>query len=251
MPIITYKDIGETPLDVVNKYRENNIKYSFAGRLDPMARGEMIVLKGDECKTQDKYCGLDKIYEFEILYGFQTDTYDILGLIKNHNNIDIEKLSNNVLNIKKYEGNYEQEYPAYSSMIVNKQPLWWWAKNGKMDEITIPKKSINIYNIEYIKDINVSDNKELLELIENRILKLSPKNISNFRGELILENWRNILDKNKFKPIIKRFRAKVSSGTYIRSLVNRIGEDIGCFGIAFDINRTKIIFSNNLNPDKI
>ena len=40
MPIISYKDIGETPLDVVNKYRKLNCKYSFAGRLDPMARGK-------------------------------------------------------------------------------------------------------------------------------------------------------------------------------------------------------------------
>ena len=88
MPIISYKNIGETPLDIVNKYRKPNCKYSFAGRLDPMARGQMIVLEGLECKNQDKYCGLDKIYEFEILFGFSTDTYDILGIVENYNFIE-------------------------------------------------------------------------------------------------------------------------------------------------------------------
>ena len=41
----------------------------------------MIILEGLECKEQGKYCGLDKIYEFEILYGFTTDTYDILKVL--------------------------------------------------------------------------------------------------------------------------------------------------------------------------
>ena len=76
MPIKIYKPIGITPLQLIKKYkRENNIKekISFAGRLDPMAHGEMVLLKGDECKKQDSFCGKDKIYEFEILYGFTTD----------------------------------------------------------------------------------------------------------------------------------------------------------------------------------
>ena len=47
-----------------------------------MARGKMIVLKDDECKNQDYYCNLDKEYEFEILFNFKTDTYDILGLLE-------------------------------------------------------------------------------------------------------------------------------------------------------------------------
>ena len=39
----------------------------------------MILLKGVECKSQNLYCGKDKIYEFNILYGFKT-SLDILGI---------------------------------------------------------------------------------------------------------------------------------------------------------------------------
>ena len=66
MSIKIYKPVGMTPVELIRKYkRENNIiqKVSFAGRLDPMARGEMILLIGDECKRQDSYCGRNKIYE--------------------------------------------------------------------------------------------------------------------------------------------------------------------------------------------
>ena len=94
MPHYLYKEIGETPLDLIKKLKtDSNRKYSFAGRLDPMARGQMIILEGEECKQTHLYCNLTKIYEFEVLFGFQTDTYDILGLVENFtltkNNISI------------------------------------------------------------------------------------------------------------------------------------------------------------------
>ena len=59
MIIKTYKPIGMTPLELQNIVREKfknrkNIKMGFAGRLDPMAHGEMIFL-------------LAKIVKFKIL----------------------------------------------------------------------------------------------------------------------------------------------------------------------------------------
>ena len=72
-------------------------------------------------------------------------------------------------------------------------------------------------------------------------MKLNSNNLNQFRSFEILEKWEYILKNNTFKPIIKKFRAKVSSGTYIRSLVNRIGEDVGLGAIAFDIHRTEIL----------
>ena len=48
MPHYIYKEIGETPLDLIKKLKtDSNRKYSFAGRLDPMARGQMIILEGE------------------------------------------------------------------------------------------------------------------------------------------------------------------------------------------------------------
>jgi tRNA U55 pseudouridine synthase TruB len=47
-----------------------------------MAEGKMLVLAGETCKEREKYLGLDKEYIFEILLGFESDTKDILGIIK-------------------------------------------------------------------------------------------------------------------------------------------------------------------------
>ena len=239
MPINIYKPIGVTPLELIKKYKnENDIneKMSFAGRLDPMAHGEMILLKGEECKSQSLYCGKDKIYEFKVLYGFKTDTLDILGFVEKTNSLEKTNLDN-------LKGKFNLPYPHYSSIYVKKKPLWWWAKNGKIDEIEIPKKEIEIYELDQIYEEFI-DKLQLLKKIKEKISKISLENREKFRYKEIKKKWEDVLDKEckidkECKPVkkykIETFRAKVSSGTYIRSLCERMG------GIAIDINRINII----------
>ena len=53
-----YKEKGETPLERLDRFREENpeygeVKLSYAGRLDPMAEGVMLILIGDENKERE------------------------------------------------------------------------------------------------------------------------------------------------------------------------------------------------------
>src|SRR5687767_12670821 len=82
-----YKPIGLTPLQLIKLLKKSkegykNIKMSFAGRLDPLAHGVMLLLLGEENKNRDKYLSLDKTYEFKVLFGVETDTFDFLGILK-------------------------------------------------------------------------------------------------------------------------------------------------------------------------
>mgnify|MGYP001204150142 CR=1 FL=1 len=247
MPIHLYKPIGLTPLELINKYKNNNnlnnSKFSFAGRLDPMAHGEMIILKDLEVKKQNEYCGLDKEYEFEILFGFSTDTYDILGLVDNYNLHFDKKIIDN-FNITNYIGNQEQYYPPYSSIIVNKKPLWLWSRENKLEEIEIPKKKINIYSIESLESsMKYTNYHELYKLIDIRIHSLNEDNYDKFRVKEISKRWKSILLKEdvKMKPIIKRYKIKCSSGTYVRGLTHTIGKELGIGACALEIKRIKII----------
>ena len=79
------KKKGETPLACMERFRAENPEYfdipmTYAGRLDPIATGDLLVLTGEECKKKDEYLGLDKEYEATVLLGFQTDSYDVLGI---------------------------------------------------------------------------------------------------------------------------------------------------------------------------
>ena len=231
MPIKIYKPIGVTPVQLVEKYKkENSIdeKVSFAGRLDPMARGEILILIGDECKKQDSFFGKDKIYEFEILYGFTTDTLDILGISRKD-----EKHINN--DVKKLKGEYEQPYPLYSSKFIGnrkrKTPHDLVKEIREKDEV--PKKKVFIFELEKLDEKNVSNSK-LLDMISKKLALLSEEYRERFRYSKIKNKWEeNLKLENTF--YIERYKAKVSSGTYIRSLCERMG------GIAYDINRLEVL----------
>ena len=67
-----YKPVGLSPLQVIEKFRLKHreygkVKLGYAGRLDPMAEGVLMVLVGDENKKIRDYLKFDKEYRAEIL----------------------------------------------------------------------------------------------------------------------------------------------------------------------------------------
>ncbi len=81
-----YKKKGETPLECIGnlKKQDENLKLlsmTYAGRLDPLAEGVLLILVGDEVNNKNEYLKLPKEYEVDILFGFGTDTYDLMGKI--------------------------------------------------------------------------------------------------------------------------------------------------------------------------
>lgn len=239
--ICLYKPIGITPLQLIHRFRKQypeyeQVKLGYAGRLDPMADGLLLVLVGDENKKRKAYEDLPKEYECEVLFGIETDTYDILGKIINktapQENLD-EKIKHIV---PAFLGKHTQPYPPYSSQPVNGKPLYYWARNNKLSDIEIPTKNIEIYSIELISQNEIAA-AELQKTITERIEKVN----GDFRQEEIMKLWKNLSEEHKKQifPIF-RFRISCSSGTYIRSFAHNLGKQLGTSAIALSITRTKI-----------
>ncbi|HYC34641.1 MAG TPA: hypothetical protein VEC13_02820, partial [Candidatus Paceibacterota bacterium] len=152
--ILANKYIGETPLEALERVREERnipeeIPMTYAGRLDPMAEGLLLVLIGGECKNKDAYLGLQKEYEVSVLLGFETDTGDLLGRITNHRfGVDMEKLNITEV-LKGLEGKHVQEYPAFSSKTVDGVALFALAKANALPE-KFPSKEVEIKEIELL-----------------------------------------------------------------------------------------------------
>ena len=58
--ILLNKAIGETPLELILKFKRKNPEYenekiAYAGRLDPMADGLLLLLLGEENKKRKSY----------------------------------------------------------------------------------------------------------------------------------------------------------------------------------------------------
>ncbi len=230
--IIDYKkNIGESMLNVVDRFKQEykldkNDKIAFAGRLDPIAHGIVRLLSGEDRKHMDMMCSHDKIYTFDVIEGFNTDTYDILGLVNN-----ICEYKENIFDMEKI---IEQEYPIYSSKTVDINGrmvrLWDAAKNNMLNNIKIPTKTVKIY---YVKKISCDEfnSEELYNIIENIINTVC----GDFRQKEILDKWKCLLLTNKKTYKINHYETKISSGGYVRSIAHSMG------GIAMNICRMKYI----------
>lgn len=231
---LTYKNIGETPLECLERVRLEygkapEVPMTYAGRLDPMAEGLLIILVGEDCKNKEKYLKMDKEYEVEILFGVLTDTYDTLGLIEKVDKVDFDSID-----FQKYKGKFTQEYPRYSSKIIAmKQSL---DKEGKDLPDEMPTKEVEIFAIEQIGSSALSGQKIAQNVIENI------KNVTGeFRQKEIVDKWQKFAQENeKTRFMILKIKVSCSSGTYMRSLANRIGIDAGIPALALSIKRTRI-----------
>ncbi len=233
-----YKNLGETPLECIERFRKEKPVYekvnmTYLGRLDPMAEGLLLVLAGDT-KDKDEFLKLDKTYEFEVLWGFSTDTYDVLGLITNVGQMP-EKLDIKMERLlKDIKDKKTQSYPPYSSRTVGGKALHAWAREGRIDEIEIPKRDIKIFHIEHIRTRLIPQKEILAEILKKVNLVRG-----DFRQESIKKNWQKVLNKKEM-CLISKFKIDVSSGTYIRSLAHEMGKKLGTSALAYSIKRTRV-----------
>ena len=236
---IIYKPPGYLNTEIANKEKEklNKKKVCICGKLDPLAEGELLLLFDDECKLMNSYLSKRKIYQWEIIWGLQTDTEDVMGLIQNDININFDK--NYLLKIMNtFVGDYLQKFHHYSSIQVKnskleKNPLWKWTKENRLEEIVIPNKLVNV---KYIKLLNTR--KINLNSIKSNIINTIKKVQGDFRQTEIISQWEEYPNKEYY---VSKFEADVSSGFYIRELVKQLGISTNYLGLTLNINRIKII----------
>ena len=238
--IVLNKKEGQTPLQALQLFRRKNKKYqdskmTYAGRLDPMASGLLLILVDEKTKDKEKFLSLDKEYNFEILFGFATDTHDILGRIEKKylKNIEKESLEKSIKNqLKDFKGKIKQKYPAYSSKTVKGKPLFYYARKG--EDIEPPERLVEIKKIKFLKIKKIKGDK-LKSDISKRINKVK----GDFRQKEIKATWSDKVGK-KESYFIASFNIKCSSGTYVRALANTLGQKIKIPTLAYKIERIKI-----------
>jgi len=239
MPICIWKKEGETPLECLHRLRVaqpfyRTAKLSYAGRLDPMASGELLVLIGDECKEKDTYLSADKDYTGIFLCGISTDTYDALGIVMCHDvfvpNIS---LSNFDAQYKKYIGTHDHVYPPYSSKPINGVPLFMHARRGDVSH-PLPHRRITIYTFTG-HSLYTIVGEELLNEHEKRVRKMT----GDFRQDTIIASWKKHIEKDK-TYLCTDFSISCSSGTYIRRLADMIGCALQTPMLLWHLVRTRV-----------
>lgn len=220
--ILVYKRKGKTSRNVVeNISKKYGVKAGHIGTLDPMAKGLLPILVGNSCKLSKYLMEHDKTYLVEMKFGYNTETLDIEGKIleedihfRENNIVDNEFFDMIIMAMKKELGSKKQIPPIYSAKKLNGKKLYEIARKDKEKAIEMAKekaKEITIYNM---YDISL---KELWD--------------------------------NDPKDIVLSFKVECSSGTYIRSLVRDIAENMGTIAIMTDLRRIAVGNYNNIIED--
>lgn len=239
--MIIQKRSGETPLAALTRLRKEKPdlakeKLSYAGRLDPLAEGEMLVLVGEACKHRSQYLDLDKTYEVDILCGVSTDTHDVLGLATNTSEKKVTQADMEGI-LQTFVGLQRQMYPMYSSKTLDGKALFAHARSGRdIKDSRRPYKDVTIYSIHTKKCYTLSV-KKLQTIIKEKINSV----IGDFRQKEILARWEEYFAKNPVDTyMVCSVEVHCSSGTYMRTLADEVGKKIGTEALALHIKRTKV-----------
>lgn len=249
--VLLHKNVGETPLEVAEAWRAKNpdmagVSLAYAGRLDPMASGALLVLIGEECKNQTAYHHLDKEYQVEILFGVGSDSGDVLGRVAE---APCGALTASLVakTLQGFVGDIELPYPIYSAKTVQGKPLHTWAIEKRLDEITIPTKQSTIYKLT-LEDFTTKTRQAVYETASHNIERIpkvtDPRKAlgNDFRRPEVRATWHTFNTTGKPDDLfyVATFSCICSSGTYMRTLAEVTAEKINTKGLAFSIYRTRI-----------
>lgn len=242
MAVITIiKELGETMGQLLDRVKSKHkiskeISVTYCGRLDPAATGDCIFLTGQDVYKKDEYLQKDKVYTARILVGVQTDTDDLLGVVKKvlGQGKNPQDFCPDVIDAFRAIPKTIMQAPhEFSSFKIEGKPLWHHTKNQNQKITHIPLKKRNIYRVDY-KDSGSTTKDELLQHVDF----LCTNVVGDFRQKEILTSWKkaSLLDEY---PYIE-FSFSVSAGTYIRSLVHSVSNNCKVPLVLLMLHRTKI-----------
>ena len=257
--IVLQKKRGETPLELLQAWKVAHPEYadvllSYAGRLDPMAEGKLLVLIGEECKKQSNYTKLDKEYEIKIVLDLKTDTGDVLGFSEYSGKVTSPNSGEIKKSLEKELGSHSRKYPIYSSKTVKGKQLFLYALEGTLNSITIPEHIEHFYKFSILGTRQLSVN-QMQSFIEECLAVVprsdEPSKVlgTDFRQDEVREKWQELFSKVPAREFtLIKLRVTCGSGAYMRTLAERIGNSLGTTAFAISIKRTKIGAFVSLGP---
>lgn len=249
--VVIDKEVGETPLVALTAWRDAHPQYkgvpaSYAGRLDPMASGKLLVLLGEECKQQKKYTALDKVYDVEVLLDVSSDTGDALGLVAYAGVMSAPQKRQIIRALRTERGAHERPYPIFSSKTVGGKPLFLHALEGTLSVAHVPVHREVIHHLRLL-DRRTMNEHELKAHITRYLTKVpistDPSKAlgADFRIDAVRASWGKLFSEaGERRFTILTVRVTCGSGTYMRSLAPRLGETLGTKALALSIHRRSI-----------
>ena len=125
-------------------------KGGHTGALDPQASGLLPICLGEAAKFSSFFLEGKKRYLAEGTLGKTTTTCDREGevVIEREIGAAMERLEET---LGQFVGTIVQVPPIYSAVKVNGKPLYKYARQGREDEVEIPQRTVEIYELKLLE----------------------------------------------------------------------------------------------------
>lgn len=177
------------------------VKVGHTGTLDPFATGLLVLLSGKATRLAGEFLGLDKAYEAEMRLGAESETGDSEGEVRYLPGWEEVRNEESWQGIERSE--FERVRPQFIGEVMQVVPRYSAVKIGGERAYRRARRG------------------EEMEMPKRKIVVT----------RLELMEWR--------LPIVK-FRAEVSSGTYVRTLGEDIAKAMGVRGYLTGLRRERV-----------
>ncbi|HXM64454.1 MAG TPA: tRNA pseudouridine(55) synthase TruB [Terriglobales bacterium] len=209
--LIIDKPAGLTSHDVVNRVRRilQERSVGHLGTLDPLATGVLPLVVGNLTRLAQFYTSSEKTYEGTIRFGFATDTYDAEG----EPTTSVQALAVSLDQLRqlasRFQGMIEQTPPPFSAKKIQGVPAYKLAR--KHAAVTLKPVQVEIKEFEIIR-------------VDPHLGPDAPVRAA----------------EQSSAGLVASFRARVASGTYMRSIAHDMGQLIGCGAHLASLRRTAV-----------
>jgi tRNA pseudouridine55 synthase len=198
--LLLNKDTGITSNTALQKVKRlfNAKRAGHTGSLDPLATGVLPICFGEATKFSQHLLDADKRYLSTYRLGVRTDTSDCDGeIIERRNAAHITREMIEAA-LPEFRGDITQVPSIYSALKFQGKPLYKWAREG----VELPP-----------------------EARKSRSLTIYDYQIVDFRPAGA--NLNSNADEDSYCPEVD-VMVHCSKGTYIRTLAEDLGEQLGC-----------------------
>jgi len=201
-------------------------KVGHGGTLDPLASGVLPIAIGEATKLTGRMLDADKTYAFTIAFGVETDTLDLEGAAVAESEVRPTEAEIAAV-LPRFTGPIAQVPPAYSALKVDGRRAYDLARAGEAVELAT--RLVTIHDLKALSPCGRGLGEGSVPSqfaqpgIEPGCANPSPRP-SPARGEGVAA---------------ASFRARVSKGTYIRSLARDIALALGTVGHVSMLRRTQ------------
>ena len=202
------KPAGLTSHDVVARVRKiiGERRAGHTGTLDPFATGVLVILVGRATRLAQFLSGAEKEYEAVIRLGYATDTGDVTGQ-RNRSNFTTETRTTDFHReeieaaLQSLRGEIEQTPPMHSAKKTGGRKLYELARRGE----EVERKPVRINVKEFA-----------LMSPDSCVLKPNADGSSDFQARVVC-----------------------SAGTYVRTLAEDLGKQLGIGAHLLELRRTR------------